>query len=90
MNTPTPLPFPSTLESLVSRRVYVEIRYFTDLHQLLTVRSIPKRFVTTLEGEALELVSGELLPLDQLVSVGGVFAPELEEYETCLACHCDL
>lgn len=70
--------FYKVLQEKVRNRSYVKIQYFTDIHEFMTSMSVLKS-ITMQEGmDHLLLASGECIPLDKIVRLDGMVAPDYE------------
>jgi hypothetical protein len=76
--------FQAYLENAVANRTYERVQHFTKLRELSTVDTP----ITRIESDgAISLLSGEVIAHNQLVSVGGIFAPAYQGYELyCTTC----
>jgi Rho-binding antiterminator len=76
------------LEEASTRREYVQLMYFSDIHELLTARGILKKIETTLDKEEyVHLNTGEKIRLDRIVRLNDIAFPG-HQGEDDFSCHC--
>lgn len=81
--------FRAYLDSLKVGRTYRKVQYFTRLHELITIDALIQNITPGNDEEIVALSTGDVIPLNQLISVGGRFAPAYAGYELyCETCDC--
>lgn len=77
------------LKSLVKRRSYVKVQYFTELHALITLNALVVSLSIEGNDQIVVLSTGDRIPLPNLVSAGEEFAPDYKGYAPyCETCDC--
>lgn len=79
--------FHDVLLDNATKKKYHKIQYFTDLHEFITTDSIIKDVFTENKEEFLVLITDEVIRLDKIVSVGGVFQPKYAHIQD-FSCDC--
>lgn len=89
MTTYTPINcgFHDYLEHYASKKQYVRIQYFDDVHAVRTVDAIVKDLITQKGEEFMLLNTGEQFRLDQLIVIDGHQNPA-HGFDQ-LSCECD-
>jgi hypothetical protein len=62
---------------------FVRIEYLTDLHEFIKTDALIKK----INADTLELGTGELVPIDRIIQIGGVMSPKFPGYES-YSCDC--
>lgn len=85
----TPDSFGTYLDGLIAGRIYRRIQFFSHLHELVTVDALVREIIPGNDGEIVALSTGDQIPMNLIVSVGGRFAPAYAGYELyCETCDC--
>ena len=79
--------FHDYLEHYATRKQYIQIQYFDSINAFRNTHSIIKHIYSIKGEEFLELVSGEKIRLDKLISVNGHQNP-VHGFDD-LSCECD-
>ncbi|MFT4031981.1 MAG: hypothetical protein QM669_06145 [Siphonobacter sp.] len=64
------------------------LEYFNSYREYTSTASPLKKLLKNEKGEFVELASGDLIPLDQIITLNGVFFPNYEEYTEVLGMRC--
>lgn len=67
--------FRSILEDAASRKRYVKLQYFTDIHEFISVMAVVKDLLKHKDEEYLLLHTEEEIRLDKIVRIDGQVAP---------------
>jgi len=79
--------FADALRNAANRRQFVRLEYLTDLHEFIKADVLLKNTTTTDGADVLELVNGELVPFDRVVSISGQLSPRYPGYGN-YSCDC--
>ncbi|PRY08840.1 Rho-binding antiterminator [Pontibacter ummariensis] len=71
--------FYELLQDLTSKKAYIRVQYYTDLHELINVTTVTKELIEKEGAEYLLLATGKEVRLDRLVRVGDNPAPGYDE-----------
>jgi hypothetical protein len=75
--------FESLLKEVVHERRFVHLQYFTPNHEFLRTDTLLRQ----LDGDHIELASGERVPVDRIFSVNDTRAPRYAREED-FSCDC--
>lgn len=73
-------------EAIISGK-FVRLEYLTDLNEFIKADVTIKQLVRQNDVESLELATGEIVPLDRVVSVSGKLSPRYPGYGN-YSCDC--
>ncbi len=79
--------FYDILEANATQKRYTKIQYYTDIHEFITTNAVIKNLITAQGEEFMELATGELIRLDQIVKIDETFAPHYAGYQD-FTCDC--
>jgi Rho-binding antiterminator len=72
--------FKEIVQNLVSQGKYCRVQYFSNIDEFLTVRAKLKNLQTEIDGEFLQLASGENIRLDQIYRLDDHVNPGYQDY----------
>lgn len=79
--------FLELLDSLIARQKYVAIQYFSEFHEFLTTHALIRQQMEKCGQTWVLLSTGEEVPVSQLISLNGHYAPQ-HGFDD-LSCECD-
>ena len=71
--------FVEVVKDKTSRKSYIKVQYFTDIHEFITVVAVAKSIVENQGKYSLALATGHLIPVDQIVRVDDEVAPRYKD-----------
>lgn len=87
LNQPDFLVSDTAFRSAIIPGKFVRIEYLTDLNEFIKTDVMIKQFVRENGTESLELATGDIIPLDRVVSVSGNLSPNYPGYGN-YSCDC--
>ncbi len=79
--------FRDHLKAAATRKRYVSLHYFTELHEYMRVMVVVLDIVTKNQMEFLALSNGEEIRLDQIVRIDALTAPRFAHFDD-YSCDC--
>lgn len=79
--------FHDLLLAKATLKEYCKIQYFTDIHEFITLNSMIKDVFTKNKEEFMQLNTDEIIRLDSIVSINGIFSPKYINFQD-FTCDC--
>ncbi len=87
LNQPTFDALDSDFRAAIIPGKFVRLEYLTDLNEFIKADVTIKQLIRQNDVESLELATGEIVPLDRVVSVSGKLSPRYPGYGN-YSCDC--
>jgi hypothetical protein len=77
--------FEANIHEIFSKKQYSKIAFFNEYNEFHTLDALIKSILHTDSGEAIELNSGEVIPLNKVVSINGFYSDSYKHIQdfTC-------
>ncbi|PIQ47619.1 MAG: hypothetical protein COW03_14220 [Cytophagales bacterium CG12_big_fil_rev_8_21_14_0_65_40_12] len=80
-------PFEASIHETFSKKQYSKISFFNEYNEFNTVDTLIKSILNSELGESIELNSGEIIPINKVVSINGQYSDSYKHIQD-FTCDC--